>query len=103
MALGGRRFININNNQMEDGVDVTLATRGLEEPFSSCAVVSVFCSGGKMVLVLHTPYVLRVPYICGVVIIFFVLAGNSFWYVRTQCTIQLCGCVIFFVVAGKLI
>ncbi len=22
MALGGRRFININNNQMEDGVDV---------------------------------------------------------------------------------
>ncbi len=27
---------------------------------------------------------------------FFVLAGNSFWsYVRTQCTIQLCGCVVF--------
>jgi hypothetical protein len=25
----------------------TLATRGLEELFSSCAVVSVFCSGGK--------------------------------------------------------
>ncbi len=31
-------------------------------------------------------------------------AGNSFWcYVRTKCTIQLCGCVSFFVVAGKLI
>ncbi len=25
----------------------TLAARGLEELFSSCAVVSVFCSGGK--------------------------------------------------------
>jgi hypothetical protein len=25
----------------------TLATRGLEDLFSSCAVVSVFCSGGK--------------------------------------------------------
>ncbi len=71
--------------------------------FSSCAVVSVFCSGGKTILVLHTTYVLRVPYSCGVVIVFLVLAGNSFWYVHTQCTIQLCGCVSFFVVAGKLI
>jgi hypothetical protein len=26
----------------------------MEELFSSCAVVSVFCSGGKEVLVLHT-------------------------------------------------
>ncbi len=42
-------------------------------------------------------------YSCGVVIVFLVLAGNSFWcYVGTQCTIQLCGCVFFFV-AGKLI
>jgi hypothetical protein len=64
--------------------------------FSSCAVASVFCSGGKMVLVLHTLYVLRAPYSCGVVLVFLVLAGNSFWYVCTQCTIQLCGCVIFF-------
>jgi hypothetical protein len=56
-----------------------------------------------MVLVLHTPYVLRVPYSCGVVLVFFVLVGNCFWYVRTQCTIQLCGCVSFFVVVGKLI
>ncbi len=31
---------------------------------------------------------------------FFVVAGNSFWcYVRIQCTIQLCGCVSFFVVS----
>ena len=53
---------------------------------------------------LHTTYVLRVPYSCGVVLVFLVLAGHSFWcYVHTNCTIQLCSCVIFFVVAGKLI
>jgi hypothetical protein len=54
----------------------TLATRGLEEPFSSCAIVSVFGSGRKLVLVLHTTYVLRVPNSCGVVLVFLVLAGN---------------------------
>jgi hypothetical protein len=37
--------------------------------FSSYAVVSVFGSGGKQVLVLHT-YVLRVQYSCGVVLVF---------------------------------
>jgi hypothetical protein len=30
-----------------------------------------------------TTYVLRVPYSCGVVLVFLVLARNSFWYVRT--------------------
>ncbi len=35
----------------------------------SCAVVSVFGSGGKLVLVLLT-YVLRVQYYCGVVLVF---------------------------------
>jgi hypothetical protein len=30
-------------------------------------------------LVLHTTYVLRVPYSCGVVLVFLVLVGNSFW------------------------
>ncbi len=35
----------------------------------SCAFVSVFGSGGKSVLVLHT-YVLRVQYNCGVVLVF---------------------------------
>jgi hypothetical protein len=57
--------------------------------------VSVFCSGEKLVLVLHTPYVPRVPYSCGVVLVFFVLAENIFWYIHTQCTIQLFGCVSF--------
>ncbi len=47
---------------------MTLAARGLEELFCSCAVVSVFGSGGKYVLVLHTTsYELRVQYSCGVV------------------------------------
>jgi hypothetical protein len=55
-------------------------------------------------LVLHTNYVLSVPYSCGAVLVVLVPAGNSFWcYVRTQCTIQLCGRVSIFVVAGKLI
>ncbi len=45
---------------------------GWRNLFSSCAVVSVFCSGGKLVLVLHTPYVLRVPYSCGVVLVFII-------------------------------
>ncbi len=36
--------------------------------FSSCAVVSVICSGRKYVLVLHTTYVLRVLYLTVVVL-----------------------------------
>ncbi len=48
-----------------------MLARGLEELFSSCAVVSVFGSGGKYVLVLYTTtYVLRVQYSCGVVLVF---------------------------------
>ncbi len=43
---------------------------GWRNLFSNCAVVSVFFSGGKWVLVLHTTYVLRVPYSCGVVLVF---------------------------------
>ncbi len=54
-----------------DGETNTLAARGLEEPFFSCAVVLVFGSGGKYVLVLHTTtYVLRLQYSCGVVLVF---------------------------------
>ncbi len=48
---------------------------------------------------------LRVPYSCGVVLVFLVLAGNRCWcYVRTylvyNTVMRLCQ---FFVVAGKLI
>ena len=34
----------------------TLALRGLEEIFSSCAVVSVFCSGGFYILLMYLGY-----------------------------------------------
>ncbi len=30
-------------------------------------------------MALHTTYVIRVPYNCGVVLVFFVVAGSSFW------------------------
>ncbi len=56
-------------DRMTDRRTNTLAARGLEELFSSCAVVSVFGSGRKQVLVLHT-YVLRVQYSCGIVLVF---------------------------------
>ncbi len=49
----------------------TLAARGLEQLFFSCAVVSVFGSGGKYVLVLHTTTsVVRIQYSCGVLLVF---------------------------------
>jgi hypothetical protein len=54
-------------------------------------------------LVLHTTYVLRVPYSCGVVLVFLVPAGNVFvlhTYLVYNTVVRLCQ---FFVVAGKLI
>ncbi len=44
----------------------------------------------------HT-YVLRVPYSCGVASVFVLLAGNSFWYVRTCCGVVL----VLLVMAGN--
>ncbi len=53
---------------------------------------------GKIGFGLHT-YVLRVPYSCGVVLVFVLLVGNSFGtYVLT---IQLWCCVSFFGSGGK--
>jgi hypothetical protein len=49
---------------------IHLLRMGWRKFFSSCAVVSVFGSGRKLVLVLHTTYVLRVQYSCGVVLVF---------------------------------
>ena len=51
---------------------IRLLCVGWRNLFSSCAVVSVFCSGGKKVFALHTPYLLRVPYSCGVVYFFLI-------------------------------
>ncbi len=63
--------------RQKDRESNTLASCGLEKPFfiSSCAVVSVFCSGGKQVVVLHTTYVLRstIKLWCGV---------QFFWFWR---------------------
>ncbi len=51
------------------------------------------------ILLMYLEYNTGVVLYCGH---FLVLAGNSFCcYVRTQCTIQLCSCVSFLVVAGN--
>jgi hypothetical protein len=52
----------------------TLAAHGLEELFSSCAVVSVFWFWQEIGF--GVTYVLRVQYSCGVVLVFLVLAGE---------------------------
>ncbi len=69
--------------------------------------MSDLCSGGKWVLVLHTNYVLRVPYSCGAVLVyfsFFVSGGKLFLvllkYLVYNTVVRLCQ---FFVVAGNLI
>ncbi len=68
--------------------------------FSSCAFVSVFSSGRKYVLIYILTYLeYNTVWRC---VTFLVLARKSFWcYIRTQCTIQLCGCVSFLVVMGN--
>jgi hypothetical protein len=60
-------------NGQTDRETNTVAVHGLVNFFCSCAVVSVFGSVGKYVLVLHT-YVLRVPYSCDVMWFFW------FWW-----------------------
>ncbi len=75
-------------------IHLTLASRGLEEPahtlrgleepfFQLCCCVS-FWFWREIGFGCTHYYVLGVPYSCGVVVVIFVLAGNSFWcYVRT--------------------
>ncbi len=94
----------------------TLASRGLEEPahpsrgleelfFQLCCCISFWL--WREIGIGFTYYLCTqgiVPYSCGFVLVFLVLAGNSFCrYVCTQCTIQLCGCVSFLVMAGNVI
>ncbi len=60
------------------------ALRGLEEPFFQmcCCVSLLFWREIGFGCTYY--YVLTVPYSCGVVLVFLVMAGNSFWcYVRT--------------------
>ena len=63
---------------------ITLASRGLEEPFFQLCCCVSFLFWREIGFGCTYYYVLRVPYSCGVVLVFLVLAGNSFWcYVRT--------------------
>ncbi len=64
----------------------TLAARGLEELFFQLCFHVNFWFWREIGFGLHT-YVLRVPYSCGVVSVFVLLAGNSFWYIRTYHTV----------------
>ncbi len=74
---------------MTDRDSNTLTTRGLEEPFFqlSCCVSFLFWQeiGFGFTYSLCTQSTIQF-WCC---VSFFYLAGNSFWYIRTQCTIQL--------------
>ena len=60
------------------------ASRGLEEPFFQLCCCVSFWFWREIGFGCTYYYVLGVPYSCGVVLVFLVLAGNSFWcYVRT--------------------
>ena len=60
------------------------ALRGLEELFLQLCCCVSFWFWQEIGFGCTYYYVLRVPYSCGVVLVFLVLAGNSFWcYVRT--------------------
>ena len=85
---------------MTDRETNTLAARGLEELFSSHAVVSVFGSGRKQVLV----YILMYLEYNTVVVLcqFFSSGGKQFLVLRTYLVYNtLCCCVSFLVVAGN--
>ncbi len=81
------------DGQTDRGMN-TLTSRGLEEPahashgleepfFKLCCCVS-FWFWQEIGFGCTYYYVLGIPYSCGVVFGFLVLAGNSFWsYVRT--------------------
>ena len=78
----------LTDGQTDRGTN-TLASRGLEEPahasrgleepfFQLCCCVS-FWFWREIGFGFTYYYVLGVPYSCGVVLVFLVLAGNSFW------------------------
>ena len=78
----------------------TLSARGMEELFFSCGFVSVFCSGGKKVLVLHT-YVLREQYSCGVVLVFWFWREIVFGVMYVLSVQYRCAVVSVFGCGGK--
>ena len=65
------------------------ASRGLEEPFVQLCCCVSFWFWQEIGFGCTYYYVLGVPYSCGVVLVFLVLAGNSFWcYVLRICMID---------------
>ena len=62
--------------ELQTEKQIHLLRVGWRKFFSCCAVVSVFGSGRKQVLILHTTYVLRVSYHTVVVLCYF------FWFWR---------------------
>jgi hypothetical protein len=95
---------------MTDRETNTLATRGLEEHFSSCAVVSVFLVVAEIVLGdTYLPYqlcccvllLLRQAIDFGCTGWFFGCGGKRFWVLLPYLPYQLCRCVSFLVAAGN--
>jgi hypothetical protein len=66
----------------------------------SCAVVSVFGSGGKSVLVLHT-YLIKVQYNCGVVLVFWSWRETVIDFTYVFSVQHSCGVVSVFGCGGK--
>jgi hypothetical protein len=63
---------------MTDRETNTPASRGLEEPFFQLCCCVSFLFWQEIGFGCEYYYVLRVPYSCGVVLVFFGLVGNSF-------------------------
>ncbi len=73
----------LTDGMTDRGTD-TLALRGVEEPFFQLCCCVSFMFIREIGFGCTYYYVIRVPYSCGVVLVFLVLAGNSFWcYVHT--------------------
>ncbi len=65
-------------------VEPAHASRGLEEPFFQLCCCVSFWFWREIGFGCTYYYVFEVPYSCGVVLVYLVLAGNSFWcYVHT--------------------
>jgi hypothetical protein len=84
--MNNRSIPSTNTERKITDLSDTLAARGLEEIFFQLYCRVSFWFWREIGFGLHT-YVLRVPYSCGVVSVLVLLAGNSFWYIRTYHTV----------------
>ena len=85
LALTDRQNYGETNTLASRGLEEPAHTsHGLEEPFFQLSCCVSFWFWREIGFGCTYYYVLGVPYSCGVVLVFLVLAGNSFWcYVRT--------------------